>query len=503
MGSSRPCLAELAEDATTHTTALAERETASSWLSWSLSDSRQLLQTLVTHTFSPLSDAYLLSSRFAGSCRDCGTKRGTNERRNHVKTGVHRGEEEVPRRKLTAAFVRTVDRAGKYGDEHGLILRVRPTGSKHWIWRGTVGGRRVDLGLGAYPYTSLAEARQTAFEHRKCARAGGDPRSRARSVPTFADAADKVIAIHRPSWRPGSKSEGQWRASLTDYAIPSLGSKRVDQISTADVMGVLLPIWSTKAETARRLRQRVSAIMKWAIAQGYRPDNPAGEALGAALPKNSGQRAHFRALPHAEVAAAVQKVRTSQAWAGTKLALEFLVLTAGRSGEVRLTRWNEIDLETATWTVPPSRMKAGRQHRVPLSGRALELLQEARRTADRSGLVFPSNWHGRALSQSTLSKLLRDLSIPCVPHGFRTSFRTWCGEVGVAREVAEAALAHVVRNKVEAAYARGDLFEPRRPVMEAWSRYLEAAEGRDSRRTSRAEASAGPTTFSASSHALR
>ena len=352
-----------------------------------------------------------------------------------------------------------------------------PTGSKQWIWRGTVRGRRVDLGLGGYPYTSLGEARQTAFEHRKLARAGGDPRALTRSVPTFAEAADKVIAIHRASWRPGSKSEAQWRASLRDYAMPTLRSKRVDQISTADVMSVLLPIWSTKAETARRLRQRVSAIMRWAIAQGYRSDNPAGEALGAALPKNTGQRLHFKALPHAEVAAALARIRSSRASLATKLALEFLVLTAGRSGEARLARWDEIDFETATWTVPPNRMKAGRQHRVPLSDRALKLLHEALRIADGSGLVFPTASYGRPLSQSTLSKLLRDLSIPCVPHGFRTSFRTWCGEAAVPREVAEAALAHVVRNKAEAAYARGDLLERRRPVMESWSRHVNVSEG--------------------------
>ena len=393
--------------------------------------------------------------------------------------GMGHGGSQMQGRKLTDAFVRSVDRAGKYGDQHGLILRVRPTGSKQWIWRGTVGGRRVDLGLGGYPYTSLAEARQTAFEHRKRARAGIDPRARAGSVPTFAEAADKVIAIHRASWRPGSKSEAQWRASLRDYAMPRLRSKRVDQISTADVMSVLLPIWNTKAETARRLRQRVSAIMRWAIAQGYRPDNPAGEALGAALPKNTGRRLHFKALPHAEVPAALAKIRSSRASLATKLALEFLVLTAGRSGEVRLARWDEIDFETATWTVPPNRMKAGSQHRVPLSDRALELLHEARGIADGSGLVFPTTSSGRPLSQSTLSKLLRDLSIPCVPHGFRTSFRTWCGEAAVAREVAEAALAHVVRNKAEAAYARGDLLERRREVMQAWSRNVEAPERPD------------------------
>lgn len=372
---------------------------------------------------------------------------------------------------LTAAFVRTVQRPGKYGDQHGLILRVLPSGSKQWIWRGTVQGRRVDLGLGGYPYTSLREARQAAFDHRKLARAGGDPRALKRSVPTFAEAAEKVIAIHRASWRPGSKSENQWRASLRDYAMPRLGSKRVDQISTADVMAVLLPIWNTKAETARRLRQRIGAVMKWSIAQGHRPDNPAGEAIGAALPKNTGQRQHFRALPHGEVGPALEKVRVSEAWIGTKLALEFLVLTAGRSGEVREARWDEIDLESSTWTVPARRMKAGRQHRVPLSARALELLDEARGIQDGSGLVFPSI-NGRALSQSTLSKLLREIGVQSVPHGFRTSFRVWCGETGVPREVAEAALAHVVRDKVEAAYARGDLLERRRQVMEEWSHYV-------------------------------
>ena len=167
-------------------------------------------------------------------------------------------------RNLTAAFVRTINKPGKYGDQHGLILRVLPSGSKQWIWRGTVRGKRMDLGLGGYPYTSLAEARQAAFEHRKLARAGGDPRALRHSAPTFAEATEKVIAIHGAAWRPGSKSEAQWRASLRDYAMPRLGRKRIDEITTSDVMAVLLPIWSTKAETARRVRQRIGAIMKWA-----------------------------------------------------------------------------------------------------------------------------------------------------------------------------------------------------------------------------------------------
>jgi len=316
-------------------------------------------------------------------------------------------------RHLTAAFVRTVTAPGKYGDRHGLILRVLPTGSKQWIWRGTVRGRRVDLGLGGYPYTSLAEARQAAFEHRKLARAGGDPRALRKRVLTFAEAAEKVIAIHRKAWRPGSKSEAQWRASLRDYAMPRLGRKRIDEITTSDVMAVLLPIWTTKAETARRVRQRIGTVMKWAVAKGHRPDNPAGGVLGAALPKHGGARKHFRALPHSEVGAALKTVRASDAWVSTKLAFEFLVLTAARSGEVRGARWEEVDFENATWTVPGERMKAARRHRVPLSPRAISVLRQAQGFADGSGLAFPSPT-GRQLSPSTLSKLVRELGIAVV-----------------------------------------------------------------------------------------
>ena len=378
----------------------------------------------------------------------------------------------MPKSRLTAAFVKHVRKPGKYYDQHGLVLRVRPTGSKQWIWRGTVRGRRRDLGLGGFPYTSLREARLKAFEYRKIARDGRDPRGHGRSAPTFREAADKVIAIHRAGWRPGSKSESQWRASLRDYAMPHLADKRVDEITTADVMAVLLPIWSSKAETARRVRHRISAVMKWAIAKGYRPDDPGGEVLSAALPKQNGRVRHHRALPHGEVAAALETVQASRAAATTKLAFRFLVLTAGRSAEVRKAIWEEIDVRRAIWTVSAERMKAGRRHRVPLSRAALEVLASAKRFINRSALVFPSPVRRGALSPVTLAKLLRDLGIEAVPHGFRTSFRMWCGDTGVAREVAEAALAHTVRNPVEAAYARGDLFGRRREVMEAWADYV-------------------------------
>ena len=349
-----------------------------------------------------------------------------------------------------------------------------PSGSKQWLQRIVIRGKRRDLGLGGYPLVSLAEAREAAFANRKLARAGGDPLALRKStaVPTFSEAAETVIHIHEASWKAGGKSAAQWRASLRDYAMARLGNRRVDEITPADVMEVLLPIWSSKRETARRVRQRIGAVMKWAIAQGHRQDNPAGDAIGAALPRNGNPRNHQRALPYAEVSAAMAKVRHSEAGPTTRLAFEFLVLTAARSGEVRLAEWNEVDFEKATWTVPAERMKAKREHRVPLSVRALEVLNEAKDFADRSELIFPSP-RGRPLSDNTLSKLLRDLAVEAVPHGFRSSFRDWAADCTDApHAVMEAALAHVVKNKAEAAYARTDLFERRRALMGAWSAYL-------------------------------
>ena len=235
-------------------------------------------------------------------------------------------------------------------------------------------------------------------------REGRDPgslRSKQRA-PTFAEAVSTVIAIHEPGWKYGGKSADQWRSSLRDYAIPRLGELRVGDISTADVMAVLLPIWNEKPETARRMRQRIGTIMKCAVALGHRLDNPAGDALGAALPKTSVVWKHHRALPHTKVADAIGTVRESRAHWATVAALEYLILTASRSGEVRRARWDEVDLDTATWTVPADRMKMQREHRVPLSGRALRILAEARECADGTGLIF-SECHGTAaVRQHTL-----------------------------------------------------------------------------------------------------
>ena len=377
----------------------------------------------------------------------------------------------MPKRKLTDAFVRSVHRAGKYGDEHGLILRVRPTGSKYWIWRGTVRGRRVDLGLGGYPYTTLREARERAFECRKASKAGLDPRVRNRRCPTFAEAVEKVIAMHRPSWRRGGGSEAGWRRTLGTYAVPRLGQMQVDQITSADIMAVLQPIWNEKAVTAGRVRQRIGAVMRWAIAQGYRADNPAGDAITAALPRNGRQSRHFKALPHGEVATALATVRESSCTAGVRLSLEFLVLTAARSGEVRGALWEEVDVEAGVWRVPATRTKTGREHRVPLSRRALEVLEEARQALGGDPIFRAAPARRRQLGHGVWRALSRRLRIDATVHGFRSSFRDWCGETGVPREVAEACLAHTIRNQAEAAYARSDLLERRREVMEAWAEY--------------------------------
>ena len=386
-------------------------------------------------------------------------------------------------KKLSAAFVKTVNRAGRYGDGRGgfgLSLLVKPTTtgrwSKTWSQRLRIHGRPVNIGLGVYPIVTLAEARKAAIENRRAAAQGRDPRS--GGIPTFAEAAEKVIAIHRPSWR-SERQEAEWRASVRLYMAPRLGYKRVNTITSADVMGVLLAddLWNRKHVTAKRVRQRIGAVMRWAIAQNLREDNPAGDAISAALPKNGNRARHHRAIPHERVSSVFQRIDESTAMLSTRLAFRLLVLTACRSGEVRKATWSEFDLRNAIWTIPEDRMKMGREHRVPLSSGALDVLDQAKALGDGTGIVFPGK-RGRPLGDATLSLLLRRLEVPCVPHGMRSSFRDWCSETGVAREVAEACLAHVVKNKVEAAYARSDLLERRREVMRAWSEYI-AGDGDD------------------------
>ncbi|MXY51535.1 MAG: site-specific integrase [Gammaproteobacteria bacterium] len=380
---------------------------------------------------------------------------------------------------LSATFVRNANTPGRYGDGRGglgLGLLVRPAlrggVNKSWTQSVRIDGRPTSLGLGRYPVVTLAMARERALENARAIAQGRDPRRSGKAMPTFAEALETVIGIHAPNWKDRRGSERQWRTSLAAYALPRLGAKTVDAVTSADVMAVLLPIWSTKRVTAGRVRQRIGAVMKWAVAQGLRADNPAGDAISAALPRTAAVQRHQRALPHVEVSAALARVRDCDASPGIRLAFEFLVLTATRSGEVRNARWEEMDRDGAVWTIPAERMKNGREHRVPLSYRALEVLDEAGELPVVEGWVFPSP-RGRAIPQKCLSELTRQLGIDAVPHGFRSSFRDWAAECTDApREVCELALAHVSGDRVEAAYRRSDLFDRRRALMADWAAYV-------------------------------
>ena len=369
--------------------------------------------------------------------------------------------------------MRAVAEAGRYCDGQGLYLQVDPSGNRRWIQRLLIRSRRCELGLGGFPLVSLKAARAQAFANRRAARAGGDPlaeKRRAKGTPTFADAAARVLEQKRAGWR-NPKHAHDWPASLERFVFPRFGERPVSEISSADVLGVLAPIWHEKPETARRVRQRIRAVMQWAVAMEYRADNPCDRVV-ATLGRQRDVVRHMRALPHAEVASAVATVRATRATSAVKLAFEFLVLTAARSGEVRLARWEEVDLQADLWTVPAERMKANREHRVPLSSRAREILQAAWPLRNSSDLLFPSP-RGKPLSDMTLSKLLKEQGIQAVPHGLRSSFRDWASEeTNHPREVVEAALAHQVKDKVEAAYARSTLFERRRRLMDDWAAYL-------------------------------
>ena len=378
-----------------------------------------------------------------------------------------------PDKALSAAFVRSAP-PGRHADGNGLYLFVQPSGTRSWVQRLVIRGRRRELGLGAATLVPLAKAREQALANRMLARSGGDPladRRRLQGVPTFAEAAQRVLEQKRDGWR-GRWHAQSWIRSMERYVFPRIGNRPISEVNTADVLEILTPIWHAKAETARAVRQRIRSVLEWAIALDMRNDNPCDRVLPVLGPQND-IVTHRLALPHKDVAAAIETVRASKSGQpAVKLAFEFLVLTAGRSAEVRLATWTEINTADRVWTIPAMRMKAKREHRVPLCGRALEMLNAARSLGEGSGLVFPMR-SGRPISPSTLPKMLQYHEIAAVPHGFRSSFRDWAAEeTDHPREVIEAALAHVVQNKVEAAYARSDLFERRRLLMEDWAEYL-------------------------------
>ena len=378
---------------------------------------------------------------------------------------------------LSATRAKALKDPGRYSDGGGLHLYISKAGRKSWVLRITIDGRRRDLGLGGFPSVSLALAREKAVENRAAVAEGRDPLADKHSptMPTFREAAGATHEANRPRWS-NAKHISNWIQTLERHAMPTLGNMSLDRIDRGEVLRVLTPIWTTRPETARRVRQRMRTVFRWGMAHGFMESNPAGEAIDGALPPMPKVKAHLRALPYQEVGAALETVERSKASIPAKLCLRFLVLTAARSGEARGARWDEVDLQEKVWRIPSERMKAGKEHRVPLSVQAIGLLGEATELRDETGLVFPSPLKpGAPMSDMTLTKVLRatGLAERATVHGFRSSFKNWTLEqTDTPWAVSEAALAHILGNTTEQAYARSDLFERRRALMQQWADYL-------------------------------
>ena len=330
---------------------------------------------------------------------------------------------------LSATRAKALKDPGRYADGGGLHLYISKAGGKSWVLRITIGGRRRDIGLGAFPSISLAHAREKAADIRAAVAEGRDPLAErhAPAMPTFRDAVCAVHAANTPRWRNG-KHVASWLQTLERHAMPALGTTPLDRVERGDVLRVLTPIWTTRPETARRVRQRMRTVFLWGMAHGFMGTNPAGEAIAGALPPMPKVKEHLRALPYQEVGAALGAAQSSQASVSSKLCFRFLVLTTARSGEARGATWDEIDLEGKEWRIPSQRMKAGMEHRVPLSRPALDLLHEASAWRDATGLVFPSPLKlGSPMSDVTLTKVLRSVGLAerATIHGFRSSFKNW------------------------------------------------------------------------------
>ncbi len=381
-----------------------------------------------------------------------------------------------PHQRLNAVRAKSLTKPGRHADGNGLYLLIENSGAKRWMLRTIVSGKRCDIGLGSLQLVSLAEARGEATRLRSLARKGQDVlatrRSERRTVPTFEEAAKEVHSQHAASFR-NKKHKTDWLASLQADVFPVFGSRPVSAIDAGDVLKALTPIWTAKPETARRVKQRVKVVLDWALASGHRTGNNPVEGITKVLPKHRQTAAHHPALSHSQVPAFVETIRDSNTGEPAKLAFEFLILTAARTTEVTGAKWTEIDRVSKTWTIPAERIKAGREHRVPLSPRCLELLDAAEKISDGSPYVFRGRTSTVPLSNMVFLMLLRRVKrTDITTHGFRSTFRDWAAErTSTPRAVCEAALAHVVGNKTEAAYFRSDLFDQRRKLMDSWAQF--------------------------------
>jgi integrase len=379
--------------------------------------------------------------------------------------------------RLNARGVATISKHGRHADGGGLYLSISPNGGRRWVFLFRWHGKLTEIGFGPARDVTLARARELATEARALRAEGINPKEarKPKKEVSFGECADRLVEAMRPSWR-NAKHAAQWEMTLRDYAAP-LRRLPVDEIGTDDVLAVIKPLWNEKPETASRLRGRIERVLDATKAQGLRSgENPARWRghLDQLLPKRQRlTRGHHAAMNYVAVPTFMFELRGRQATAA--LALEFAILTAARSGEVLRARWNEFELDRATWTIPAARMKAGREHRVPLSERALEIVKKMHEARDGE-FVFPGQKRGEPLSTMALEMVLRRMTIKnATVHGFRSAFRDWSAEcTNFTNEVCEAALAHVIGNKAEAAYRRGDLFEKRRKLMDAWTEYCAA-----------------------------
>lgn len=387
---------------------------------------------------------------------------------------------------LSARRVQTEKAPGMFADGNGLYLQVTPGGAKSWIFRYSIGGRRREMGLGPVALVSLAEAREKALESRKLVFAGSDPLEARKAAAaaaiasvvhaiTFRECAASYIDVMKSGWS-NAKHADQWTSSLATYAHPTIGDVTVSLIDTPMVLKVLEPIWTEKTETASRIRGRIESILDWAKVRGYRDgENPARWAghLDLILPSKGDVAPveHHAALPYSAMPAFWPKLQLQDGMGAR--ALELCILTATRSGEVLGSTWAEIDLEAKLWTIPGERMKAGAEHRIPLAESAVALLRKVKALGKDGPLVFQGQTKGKSLSNMSMNMVLRRMKVDATPHGFRSTFRTWAAEkTQFQHEVCEAALAHTIGDRVVAAYQRGDLFEKRRELMEAWSQFI-------------------------------
>ncbi len=377
--------------------------------------------------------------------------------------------------KLTDKAIKGVKKPGRYGDGGGLYLVADNPSAKRWIWRGVIQGRRTDVGLGSYGRVSLSDARDIAREYVKIARAGDDPRLTLRNsggVPDFETAARAYHKQHKKRWK-NTKHRQQWINTLSDYAFPAIGKRPVDKIATPEIVALLSPIWFEKPETAKRVRQRISAVLDDAKGRGHlNGENPVSGVSASLKADKRTRPQHFRAMDYRDLPEFIQWLRNDDIPAMSRLALEFTILCAARTGEVVNATWSEIDTEKSLWTIPAERMKMDREHRVPLSARCLEILDTVRPITQTAGWLFEGQRSRKPMSSMAMLALLKRHKIPATVHGFRSTFRDWCSEqTGFPYAAVERCLAHEPGNKVEAAYARSDLLDRRREIMVAWETF--------------------------------